>query len=48
MDRRDAQPVAVEFKPLRAQFVRVSAVRPDGPNQPGAQMGVAELEVYER
>jgi hypothetical protein len=46
-DGLEGQPFAAEFKPLRAQFVRVSALKPDGPNQPGAQMGIAELEVYE-
>jgi hypothetical protein len=40
-------PYACEFQPLKAQFVRVSALKPDGPNQKGAQMSVAELEVYE-
>jgi hypothetical protein len=29
------------------RFVRVEAVKPNGPNQPGAQMSIAELEVYE-
>jgi hypothetical protein len=45
-DGLEGQPFAAEFKPLRAQFVRVSALKPDGPDQPGTQMGIAELEVY--
>ena len=32
---------------MQAQCVRVSALRSDGPDQKGAQMAVAELEVYE-
>lgn len=36
-----------KFAAEKAQFVRVSALKPDGPNQPGAQMAIAELEVYE-
>jgi len=39
-------PFAVDFAPVTAQWVRVSAVKPDGPDQPGRQMAVAELEVY--
>ncbi|HOZ49048.1 MAG TPA: discoidin domain-containing protein [Candidatus Hydrogenedentes bacterium] len=35
------------FDAVSARYVRVRAVKPDGPDQPGAQMGVAELEVYE-
>jgi hypothetical protein len=43
----EGQPYACEFAPVKAQFVRVSALKPDGPNQKGAQMAIAELEVYE-
>jgi len=46
-DHLEGQPYVGEFKVVRAQFVRVSALKPDGPDQPGAQMAVAELEVYE-
>jgi hypothetical protein len=46
-DALEGQPYACDFAPVRAQFVRVSALKPDGPNQKGAQMAVAELEVYE-
>jgi len=34
------------FAKTDARYVRIQALQPDGPNQPGAQMGVAELEVY--
>ncbi len=32
--------------PQPARYVRVQAVKPDGPDQEGGQMGIAELEVY--
>ena len=43
----NGQPFNAELKPVWARFVRVCAVKPDGPNQPGAQMAITELEVYE-
>jgi hypothetical protein len=30
-----------------ARYVRIQALKPDGPNQKGRQMAVAELEVYQ-
>jgi hypothetical protein len=42
----EGRPFSCEFPPVTARFVRVSALKPDGPNQRGAQMAVAELEVY--
>jgi hypothetical protein len=30
-----------------AQYVRIQAIKPDGPDQPGAQMTIVELEAYE-
>jgi len=33
--------------PIDARYVRIQSIKPDGPNQPGAQMSIAELEVYE-
>jgi hypothetical protein len=38
---------AATFPAKLAQYVRVQAVKPDGPNQPGGQMSITELEVYE-
>lgn len=35
------------FKPQPARHVRVEAVKPNGPNQAGDQMSIAEVEVYE-
>ncbi|MCY3021374.1 MAG: discoidin domain-containing protein [Planctomycetota bacterium] len=35
------------FAGTKARYVRVQALKPDGPDQEGKQMGVAELEVYE-
>jgi hypothetical protein len=46
-DPLEGQPYACEFEPVRAQWLRVSALKPDGPNQKGAQMAIAELELYE-
>lgn len=46
-DNLDGRPYACEFNPVQAQFIRVSALKPDGPDQKGAQMVVAELEVDE-
>jgi hypothetical protein len=43
----DGSPYAAEFAPAKAQWIRVNALKPDGPNQKGAQMAIAELEVYE-
>jgi F5/8 type C domain-containing protein/alpha-L-fucosidase-like protein len=43
----EGQPFAAEFNPTTAQYVRVSAVKPDGPKQKGSQMAIAEFEVYE-
>lgn len=34
------------FPATRARYVRVQAVKPDGPDQPGSQMQIRELEVY--
>jgi hypothetical protein len=46
-DGQTGQPIEARFDPTGARYLRVSAIKPDGPNQPGAQMGVAELEAYE-
>jgi hypothetical protein len=43
----EGSPYAAEFEPVKAQWIRISAIKPDGPNQKGAQMAVAELEAYE-
>ena len=43
----DGQPFEATFDPVAARYVRVCAVKPDEPGQTGAQMSVAELEVYE-
>jgi hypothetical protein len=34
------------FPATPARYVRVQAVKPDGPDQPGVQMSIAELEAY--
>jgi len=43
----DGKPFEAAFDPVPARYVRVCAIKPNGPDQPGAQMSVAELEVYE-
>jgi hypothetical protein len=35
-----------KFSSRPARYVRVRSLKPDGPNQVGAQMNIAELEVY--
>lgn len=37
---------AHKFDAAPARYVRVQGIKPDGPNQPGGQMAVTELEVY--
>ena len=46
-ENHDGKPFEAAFDPVDARYVRVSALKPDGPGQKGAQMSVAELEVYE-
>jgi hypothetical protein len=48
VDGHDGSPYACETAPVAARLVRVSALKPDGPNQRGSQMAIAELEVYEQ
>ncbi len=36
----------LDFPRVAARYVRLQANKPDGPNQPGGQMAVAELELY--
>lgn len=43
----DGQPYEAAFDPVPARYVRVCGLKPDGPDQKGAQMSIAELEVYE-
>jgi hypothetical protein len=43
----NGQPYEGAFEPTPARFVRVCGLQPNGPGQPGSQMSIAELEVYE-
>jgi len=43
----DGKPYEATFDPVPARYVRVCGLKPDGPDQPGTQMSIAELEVYE-
>ncbi len=46
VDNHDGSPYEAVFQPVAGRHVRVSAIRPNGPNQPGSQMSIRELEVY--
>jgi hypothetical protein len=39
--------VEIPFDPIEARVLRVRAIKPDGPDQPGTQMAIAEFEAYE-
>jgi hypothetical protein len=43
----DGKPQENTFAAVKAQYLRVSALKPDGPGQKGVQMAVAEVEIYE-
>lgn len=43
----EGEPYEATLDLVEARYVRVCALKPDGPDQPGAQMAIAELEVYE-
>ena len=43
----DGRPIEGTFEPVTARYVRACALKPDGPDQPGAQMSIVELELYE-
>lgn len=47
---RDQKGGNVEIRPeapVQARFIRIRAIKPDGPDQPGGQMSIAEVEIYE-
>lgn len=43
----DGSPFEATFQPQDARYIRICGQKPDGPNQPGRQMSIAEVEVYE-
>ena len=43
----DGKPFEAVIEPTKARYVRVCAMKPDGPDQKGSQMSVAELVVYQ-
>ncbi len=43
----DGSPFEATFDPRPARYIRICGQKPDGPNQPGTQMSIAELEVYQ-
>ena len=40
--------MSFNFPPVQARYIRVRALKPDGPTQTGGQMSIAELEVFEK
>lgn len=46
-DNYQGQPLDISFDAIPARYVRVCGIKPDGENQPGIQMSIAEIEVYE-
>ncbi len=46
-EQQEGKSVDLRFEPAEAAAIRVRSYKPDGPNQPGVQMSIAELEVYE-
>jgi len=46
-ENQTGESLDVSFDTQKAIGIRVRSYKPDGPNQPGVQMSVAELEVYE-
>ncbi|MCL4193808.1 MAG: discoidin domain-containing protein [Thermoguttaceae bacterium] len=42
----DGTPFEATFAPTPTRYLRVLSIKPDGPDQLGGQMSVAELEVY--
>lgn len=39
--------INLKFEPRLSRWIQIRAHKPDGPDQPGRQMSVAEVEVYE-
>jgi hypothetical protein len=46
-NEQKGQSLDISFEPKETQFIRVRSYKPNGSNQPGGQMSIAELEVYE-
>lgn len=44
--RRHGGPHETRIAPTLARYVRVQALKPDGPNQPGVHMNIEELQVF--
>ncbi len=42
----DGKPFELNIPPAPAGYIRVCGIKPDGPNQPGAQMSIAELQAF--
>lgn len=46
-DNQSGGRVEISFDSTDARLLRVRALKPDGPDQPGSQMAIAEMEAYE-
>jgi hypothetical protein len=46
-NEQKGQSLDISFDPKETRFIRVRSYKPNGPNQTGGQMSIAELEVYE-
>jgi hypothetical protein len=46
-NEQKGQSLDVLFEPKEVRQIRIRSYKPNGPNQPGGQMSIAELEVYE-
>ncbi|MDR2704918.1 MAG: alpha-L-fucosidase [Planctomycetaceae bacterium] len=46
-NEQKGQSLDVSFEPKETRHIRIRSYKPNGPNQPGRQMSIAELEVYE-
>ncbi|GBF78440.1 hypothetical protein PA598K_07084, partial [Paenibacillus sp. 598K] len=46
MDFKGGVSDSVFFSPVKARFLRIIALKPDGAGQPGGQMAIARLEVF--
>ena len=38
--------VDIQFGELKSRYIEIESVKPDGPNQKGYSMSIAELEVF--
>ena len=44
-DNTDSVETLIEFRPIRARYLRYAALKPNGPNQEGVQMAISEIDI---